>query len=86
MEILAMQIVIVGRRNEKRFINWAGVIPLAVFVSLLMGLSAGGMHRMRSGQWDARSIMVGVSMGLLLVGYAVGSSLKTPLAKLRAVE
>ncbi len=81
-----MQIVIVGKRNEKRVINWAGVIPLAVFVSLLMGLSAGGMHRMRYGEWDARSIMVGFSMALLFVGCAVGSSLKTPLTKLRALE
>jgi hypothetical protein len=86
MEIPDMQIVIVGKRNEKPVIRWAGVIPLAVFTSLLAGLSAGGIHRIRSGQWDARSIMAGAFLGLLIVSFAVGSSLKTPLAKLRALE
>jgi hypothetical protein len=81
-----MQIVIVGRRNEKPVIRWAGVIPLAIVLSAVIGFVSGFTYRMLSGQWDAKSIMLGAFGAITVVGGAVVKGLKTPLSELRILK
>ena len=78
-----MNIVIVGKKNGKRKIQWLNFFLLSFGLGIIGGLLSGCTYYLLSKQWSHVAVLSGivVMVGMMLVGLI--KSLGTPIDKLR---
>lgn len=81
-----MEIIIVGKRGEKRVIRWSRAVGLALVIAVIMGSGGVAGYRVLAGVWDLQPAFLGVLGAVVVVGVGTLTGLKTPLDKLRTIE
>jgi predicted membrane-bound spermidine synthase len=81
-----MNIVIVGKKNGKRHIQWLIFFLLGTVLGVIGGLVSGCIYYLLCGRWSHTSVIYGIAamIGMILVGLIAG--LRTPLDKLQALS
>ena len=78
-----MNIVIVGKKNGKRKIQWLNFFLLSFGLGMIGGLLSGCTYYLLSRQWSHMAVMSGIAtmVGMMLLGLV--KRLGTPTDKLR---
>ncbi|HUW19771.1 MAG TPA: hypothetical protein VMW16_10765 [Sedimentisphaerales bacterium] len=76
-----MNIIIVGRKGERRRVRWLAFLTLAITLLFLVGLGSGAIYFLLCGRWSHSAVLCGGSMGMGMFG--LYSGLASPLEKLR---
>jgi len=77
-----MQIIIVGRRGQKRQIRWLAFLTLAITAGLIAGLSSGGVYFLLCGLWSFKAVIFGGFMGVGMVTWGLYRGYTSPLERL----
>jgi len=81
-----MNIVIVGKKNGKRSIQWLNFFLLGWVLAMVIGLGSGGVYYLLCGRWSHAAVIQGIVVGVLLVSGNLASGLRTPVDKLRQLK
>jgi hypothetical protein len=81
-----MRIVIVGKRNGVRKIQWPNFFLLTFVLGIIGGLSAGGIYYLLCRRWSHTAVIstAGITVGTMYLGLI--KSLSTPIDKLRQLK
>jgi len=78
-----MNIIIVGRRAEKRQVRWLAFLTLAITLFFFVGLCSGATYFLLCGRWSHAAVLAGGLVGISVVVVGLYSGLTSPLEKLR---
>jgi hypothetical protein len=77
-----MNIIIVGRRAEKRQVRWLAFLTLGIMLFLIVGFGSAGVYFLLCGRWSHFAVLYGGLMGMGVVVFGLYSGLTSPLEKL----
>jgi purine-cytosine permease-like protein len=81
-----MNIIMVGKKNGKRRIQWLNFFFLGTMLGMVIGLGGGGVYYLLCGRWSHAAVIQGIVVGVLLVSGCLASGLRTPVDKLRQLK
>ena len=78
-----MKVVIVGKRNGKRQIQWLNFFLLSFALGIIGGLLSGYTYYLLSRRWSHVAVASGIAMMVGIMLFGLVKSLSTPIDKLR---
>jgi ABC-type uncharacterized transport system permease subunit len=78
-----MKVVIVGKRNGKREIQWLNFFLLAFALGIIGGLLSGCIYYLLCQRWSHEAVISGVAIMVGMMFFGLIKSLGTPIDKLR---
>jgi hypothetical protein len=81
-----MNIIIVGKKNGNRRIQWLNFFLLGTALGIIGGLGIASVYYLLCGRWSHTSVIYGIAImiGMVLLGLING--LRTPLDKLQELK
>ena len=77
-----MKVVIVGKRNGKRQIQWLNFFLLSFVLGIIGGLFSGCIYYLLCRQWSHAAVISGVAIMVGVMLFGLIKSLGTPIDKL----
>ena len=81
-----MAIIIVGRKDNERQIQWLNFFAMAPVLGMVSGLSCGGLYYLLCGLWSHWSVLLGFITGVGLVLVNIIFALRMPIDKLKEIK
>ena len=78
-----MNVVIVGKKNGKRRIQWLNFFLLSFVLGIIGGLLSGCIYYLLCRQWSPSAVISGIAVMVGMMFFGLIKSLGTPIDKLR---
>lgn len=81
-----MSIVMVGKKNGKRQIQWLNFLLLGFVLGITGGIATGCIYYLLCRRWSHASVIYGLAIMVGVVSLAVINGLRTPIDKLKELK
>jgi hypothetical protein len=73
---------LVGHRQGRKIIRWGYVFLIALLISIVSALVAGGLYAAFTREWNPLALFIGPAVGTVATTLTLLTSLSTPVQRL----